>query len=71
MIPKARILFKADISDAGEGWSDGRIVKALDSSLANVHAAQRLVEEGLDATSPVNHGLRPVRGYSTVRRKQG
>jgi transposase len=47
---KARILLKADISDSGEGWSDGRIVKALDTSLASVHRVrQRLVEEGLDA----------------------
>jgi transposase len=49
MILRARILLKADISDAGEGWSDGRIVKALDTSLATVHRTrQRLVEEGLD-----------------------
>src|SRR5437588_6877039 len=27
---KARILLKADVSDAGEGWSDSRIIKALD-----------------------------------------
>ena len=29
---KARILLKADISEAGEGWSDSRIMKALDTS---------------------------------------
>jgi transposase len=47
MILKARILLKAD---GGEGWSDGRIVKALDTSFASVHRVrQRLVEEGLDA----------------------
>ena len=50
MILRARILLKADISVAGEGWSDSRIVKALDTSLATVHRTrQRLVEEGLDA----------------------
>lgn len=49
MILRARILLKADMSDAGEGWSDGRIAKALETSLATVHRArQRLVEEGLD-----------------------
>src|ERR1043166_3389719 len=49
-ILKARILLKADISDGGEGWSDGRIVKALDTCPASVHRVrQRLVEEGLDA----------------------
>ena len=29
---KARILLKADVSDAGEGWSDSRIIKALDTA---------------------------------------
>ena len=33
MILKARVLLKADVSDAGEGWSDSRIVKALDTSV--------------------------------------
>jgi hypothetical protein len=28
-ILKARILLKADVSEAGEGWSDSRIVKVL------------------------------------------
>jgi hypothetical protein len=26
---KARILLKADVADAGEGWSDSRIIKAF------------------------------------------
>jgi Homeodomain-like domain len=47
---KARILLKADVSEAGEGWSDGRIVKALDTSLSTVfRTRQRLVEEGFEA----------------------
>jgi transposase len=47
---KARILLKADISEAGEGWSDNRIVNALDTSLTTVHRTrQRLVEEGFEA----------------------
>src|SRR5712691_2970958 len=29
---KARILLKADVSEAGEGWSDSRIIEALDAS---------------------------------------
>ena len=29
---KARILLKADVSGAGEGWSDSRIIKALETS---------------------------------------
>ncbi len=33
---KARILLKADVSAAGEGWSDGRIIKVLDTSASMV-----------------------------------
>jgi len=33
---KARILLKADVSDAGEGWSGSRIVKALETNLSIV-----------------------------------
>jgi hypothetical protein len=29
---KARILLKADVSEAGEGWSDSRIIEALETS---------------------------------------
>ena len=30
LLTKARILLKADVSDAGEGWSDSRIAAAHD-----------------------------------------
>src|ERR1700692_4325185 len=47
---KARILLKADVSDAGEGWSDSRIIKALETSASLVYRVRRqLVEEGLEA----------------------
>ena len=47
---KARILLKADVSDAGEGWSDSRIAAALDTSIATVERTRRqLVEEGFEA----------------------
>ena len=36
LLTKARILLKADVSDAGEGWSDSRIAAALDTSIAAV-----------------------------------
>lgn len=50
LVTKARILLKADVSDAGEGWSDGKIAAALDTSLANVERTRRkLVEEGFEA----------------------
>ena len=43
---KARILLKADASDAGEAWSDSRIAAALETSVDTVaRARQRLVEE--------------------------
>ena len=37
---KARILLKADVSEAGAGWSDSRIIKALDNHLGQVHHEQ-------------------------------
>ena len=42
LLTKARILLKADISDAGEGWSDSRIAAALDTSIATVEQRGRL-----------------------------
>ncbi|MGF1622432.1 MAG: IS630 family transposase, partial [Rhodomicrobiaceae bacterium] len=50
LLTKARILLKADISEAGEGWSDSRIAEALDTSVANIERTRRrLVEEGFEA----------------------
>ena len=50
LLTKARILLKADVSEAGEGWSDSRIAKALDTSVANIERTRRqLVEEGFEA----------------------
>ena len=47
---KARILLKADASEAGEGWSDSQIARALDTSVATVaRTRQQLVEEGFEA----------------------
>jgi transposase len=47
---KARILLKADVSNAGEGWSDGAIIKALDTSESMVYRVRKqLVEEGFEA----------------------
>jgi transposase len=46
---KARILLKADVSEAGEGWSDSRIIEALDASASMVYRVRKqLVEEGLE-----------------------
>ena len=47
---KARILLKADVSEAGEGWSDSRIIKALDTSASMIYRVRKqLVEEGFEA----------------------
>jgi len=50
LLTKARILLKADVSQAGEGWNDSRIAQALDTSIANILRTRRqLVEEGFEA----------------------
>ena len=47
---KARILLKADASEAGEGWSDNQIIEALETSPSMVYRVRKqLVEEGLEA----------------------
>ena len=49
-LTKARILLKADASEAGEGWSDSRIAAALETSVDTVaRTRQQLVEEGFEA----------------------
>jgi len=68
---KARILLKADVSDAGEGWSDSRIIKAFDTSESMVYRVRKqLVEEALKrccAASPARR--HQCRRFSTARRK--
>ena len=47
---KARILLKADVSEEGEGWSDSRIIAALETSVSMVYRVRKqLVEEGFEA----------------------
>ena len=47
---KARILLKADVSEDGAGWSDSRIIEALETSVSMVYRVRKqLVEEGLEA----------------------
>ena len=49
-ILKARILLKADKSEAGEGWADEDICRALDTNVTMVaRVREKLVSEGLDA----------------------
>ena len=47
---KARILLKADVSDAGDGWSDSRIIEALETNALMVYRVRKQrVEEGFEA----------------------
>jgi transposase len=47
---KARILLKADVSESGAGWSDSRIIAALDTSASMIYRVRKqLVEEGFEA----------------------
>ncbi len=47
---KARILLKADVSERGEGWSDGKIIEALDTNAAMVYRVRKqLVEDWFEA----------------------
>jgi transposase len=58
---KARILLKADVSEAGEGWSDSRIIEALDASSSMVYRVRKqLVEEGLEAVLSRKQRARPA-----------
>src|SRR6202163_763461 len=57
---KARILLKADVSEAGEGWSDSRIIEALETSATTVYRTrQQLVEEGFEAVLSRKQRARP------------
>jgi hypothetical protein len=59
---KARILLKADASEAGEAWSDSQIAEALDSSIDTVaRTRQQLVEGGLDAALTRKHSPHSAR----------
>lgn len=47
---KARILLKADVSQAGSGWSDSQIIEALETNASMVYRVRKhLVEEGFEA----------------------
>jgi len=59
---KARILLKADASEADEAWSDGRIAEALDTSVDTMaRTRQQLVEGGIDAALTRKHSPNSAR----------
>src|SRR6476469_9729216 len=51
---KARILLKADVSEAGEGWSDSRIIKALETSVSMVYRVRK--QRATPAVPPIFDG---------------
>ena len=73
LLTKARILLKADISDAGEGWSDSRIAAALDTSASPLSSGPGASwsRKGSRRCWPANTTRTPPGGgFSTARRKQ-
>lgn len=57
---KARILLKADVAEAGEGWSDSRIIEALETSASMVYRVRKqMVEGGLEAVLSRKKHSRP------------
>jgi len=59
---RARILLKADASEAGDAWTDDQIAEGLDTSLKTVaRVRQQLVEEGVDGV------LTPKRSPNSAR----
>jgi len=62
---KARILLKADASEAGEGWSDSQIAEALDTSTDTVYRTrQQLVEGGV--TAALTHKYSPNSAHKRI-----
>ena len=62
LLTKARILLKADASEAGEGGSDSQIARALNTSVATVsRTRQQLVQEGFDAVLTRKHSAASAR----------
>jgi transposase len=61
-LTRARILLKADVGEAGEGWSDSQIAAALGTGLTTVaRIRQQLVEEGFESV------LTPKRSPASAR----
>jgi hypothetical protein len=59
---KARILLKGDASEAGEGWSDGEIAVALDTSMDTIaRTRQQFVEGGIDVALIRKHSPNSAR----------
>ena len=69
---KARILLKANVSEAGGGWSDNQIIEALGTSPSMIYRVRKqLVEEGFESGFEFASNVRPLRwqGSSTARKR--
>ena len=53
---KARILLKADVSESGEGWSDNRIIKALETT-GYCLSASELLSGGASNAWPLRYAV--------------
>jgi hypothetical protein len=65
---KARILLKADVSEAGKGWSDNRIIDALETSpsaMAVETTAPNQVERAVDQPD-MTIGLRKIAEHAAM-----
>ena len=65
---KARILLKADLSEAGKGLGDNRIIEALETSPSMVYGRKQLVEVGLLENKVVELGIVDRASDSTIGR---
>ena len=54
-LTRARILLKADSSEAGDGWSDSQIATALDTSVDTVARTRQQLVEGFEAVLVRKH----------------
>src|ERR1700693_758933 len=63
---KARILLKADVSEAGKRWSDNRIIEALETSPSIVYRARKQLVESC-WTSTRGHATAIVRWFASTR----
>ena len=62
LLTKARILLKADVSDAGEGWSDSRIAAALAPAR---RASRRAAAAAVSCFPDLQHPFGPALGQAT------
>jgi hypothetical protein len=68
---KARILLKADVSEAGEGWSDSRIIKALESSPSMVYRVRQATGGRGFRGGVEPQATRDAGGCADFRRRKG